>query len=77
MIGFINSHLLPSFVKNTSYTGLMGAADWYRTLVEGIAGGKVKDNQTDGYNMWDSIRLDSRPKIKKNSSPKNVIILEI
>ncbi|XP_072040815.1 arylsulfatase J-like [Amphiura filiformis] len=59
VIGFVNSPLLPSTVRGISYAGLMGAADWYYTLVEGIAGGKMNVNQTDGFNMWDAIRFGS------------------
>ncbi|XP_072030889.1 arylsulfatase B-like [Amphiura filiformis] len=56
-VAFVNSPLLSSTVNGTSYLGLLGAADWHSTLVEGIVGGKITTNQTDGHNMWNAIRL--------------------
>ena len=47
---------------NYDNSGLMHITDWYRTIVEGIAGLKMSDNDTkglDGQNMWPTIINDS------------------
>ena len=57
VVGFVNSPLLSPRVRGTEYRGLMGAADWFPTIVEGVAGGYMRAGvQTDGYNVWDGIR---------------------
>ena len=55
VVGFVNSPLLSNKVLGTEFTGLMGIADWFSTIVEGMVGGS-KDVTIDGVNMWDSIR---------------------
>ncbi|XP_072035349.1 arylsulfatase J-like [Amphiura filiformis] len=52
---FITSPLL-SQASGSIYAGLMGAADWLPTLVDGVAGGSTKYLAVDGINMWDNIR---------------------
>ena len=54
--GFVNSPLLSQPVNGTEFHGLMGIADWFPTIIEGIAEGS-KEYTTDGVNMWDSLRL--------------------
>ena len=56
VVGFVTSPLLSTKVIGTEYKGLMGLADWFPTMVEGIAGGSVDGLELDGVNMWDSIR---------------------
>ena len=56
VVGFVNSPLLSRQVVGAEFTGLMGIADWFPTIIEGMAGG-LKDDTIDGVNMWDSIRL--------------------
>ena len=54
--GFVNSPLLSEPVSGTEFHGLMGIADWFPTIIEGIAEGS-KEYTIDGVNMWDSLRL--------------------
>ena len=57
VVGFVNSPLLSPDVRGTEYRGLLGGADWFPTMVEGIAGGgSVEGLELDGVNAWDSIR---------------------
>lgn len=62
-------------LSKTNYdnTGLMHISDWYRTIVEGIAGLKLSDNVTknlDGYNMWQAIT-------QEEASPRDEILLQL
>ena len=53
---FVWGKMLPKL--NYDNTGLMHITDWYRTIVEGIAGLSLSDNVTkdlDGFNMWSTI----------------------
>ena len=57
--GFVHSPLLPDHIKGTVNHQLMHVSDWYRTLVEGIAGGNVHcSKHLDGYNLWGAIRYN-------------------
>lgn len=53
---FLNSPLLTPRVRGAKFNGLMGVADWLPTLVEGVANVSLGGIQTDGFNMWDSLR---------------------
>ena len=56
VVGFVHSQLLSPSVRGKEYHGLMGAADWMKTIVEGIAEGTINGAGGDGINMWPSIR---------------------
>jgi arylsulfatase B/arylsulfatase I/J len=54
------SFVWSKMLSKTNYdnSGLMHITDWYRTIVEGVAGLKMSDNETkglDGFNMWQTI----------------------
>ena len=55
-ISFVWGKMLPKL--NYDNTGLMHITDWYRTIMEGIAGLSLSDDVTkdlDGFNMWSTI----------------------
>ena len=55
-VGFVWGKMLSK--TDFDYTGLMHITDWYRTIVEGIAGLKLGESETkglDGMNMWQGI----------------------
>ena len=56
VVSFVTSPLIPPAARGTIYRGLMGAADWLPTLVDGVAGGSTKYLAVDGINMWNNIR---------------------
>ena len=59
--------------KGYESTRLMHITDWYRTIVEGVAGmtlDKKEVDHLDGYNMWDVINNDT-------PSPRNEILLQL
>ena len=55
VIGFVNSPLLSIAVKGKEYRGLMGGADWMKTIVTGIAKEPVLTD-VDSINLWPAIR---------------------
>ena len=63
VVSFVSggANALPAARRGTVYRGMMHSSDWYRTFVEGVAGGSPIDpngtNTTgptppDGFNMW-------------------------
>ena len=59
--------------SNFDNTKMMHIADWYRTIVEGIAGLPLSDSITknlDSYNMWDTITQDS-------PSPRSEMLIQL
>ena len=70
-VGFVWGKMLPK--TNYDYTGLMHITDWYRTIVEGIAGIELSEDLTesmDGYNMWDALT-------QNETSPRNEILIQL
>lgn len=68
---FIWGKMLPK--SNYDNTGMMHITDWYRTIVEGIAGLSLGDNATknlDSYNMWDAIT-------QNEPSPRNEMLIQL
>ena len=58
---------------NYDYTGLMHITDWYRTIVEGIAGIELSEDVTeksDGYNMWQALTQNEPP-------PRDEILIQL
>lgn len=58
---------------NYDNNGLMHISDWYRTVIEGVAGIELSQEDTkelDGYNMWDMITQGGQ-------SPRNEILLQL
>jgi arylsulfatase I/J len=67
---FVYGKGLDDSVRGTSYTGMMHVSDWYRTIVEGIAGAKINKKyaaKLDSQDQWDSISNDRQ-------SPRNEIL---
>ena len=59
--------------KGYENTGLMHITDWYRTIVEGIAGETLDKDEVehlDGFNMWDAINAGSQ-------SPRKEILIQL
>jgi len=58
-MAFVSSPLIPAPQRGTKLEGLGHLADWYRTVVEGIAGGQVPANTgpipPDSFNLWPAI----------------------
>ena len=56
---FIAGPLVPPARRGGEWWGMAASADWYHTLVEGIAGSKVPRDTgprpPDGFDLWDSI----------------------
>ena len=58
---------------NYDYTGLMHITDWYRTIVEGIAGIELSEDVTeksDSYNMWQALT-------QNEPSPRDEILIQL
>ena len=59
VMSFISGPLIPPARRGTRWTGMAASADWYKTIVEGIAGGTVPaDSGTrppDALNLWPAI----------------------
>ena len=71
----IGGGFLPAVRRGTVWDGLMHSADWYRTVVEGMAGGEVS-NRTgptpdDSFDLWDSILGASA------ASPRHEVIHQV
>ena len=56
VVALVNSPLIGERQRGTVYDGLMGIADWFPTLVNGIGRSPLKTEGLDGVNMWDSLR---------------------
>ena len=59
--------------SNYDNMGMIHITDWYRTIVEGIAGLSINDSATkdlDGYNVWDTI-TQNKP------SPRQDILIQL
>jgi hypothetical protein len=55
---FVVSPLIPQSRWGTQWSGLSHSADWYATIVEGIAGGSVSDTgprPPDSHNLWPAL----------------------
>ena len=69
--GFVWGKMLSK--TNYDYTGLMHITDWYRTIVEGIAGIQLSEDVTerlDGYDMWQTLT-------QNQASPRSEILLQL
>ena len=49
-MSFISGPAVPPARRGTRWTGLAHSSDWYHTVVEGLAGGKVPANRCDPSN---------------------------
>ena len=73
---FLAGGLIPSSRANSTWGGLAHAADWYLTLLEGVAGIPVLPNSTggprplDSFNLWPAILAGS-------PSPRTEIIHQV
>lgn len=63
VMSFISGPAVPPARRGTRWTGMAHSSDWYVTITEGIAGGKVPANTgpraPDGFNLWPAILADS------------------
>jgi hypothetical protein len=59
VMSFISGPLIPPARRGTRWTGMAASADWYKIIVEGIAGGTVPavsgTRPPDALNLWPSI----------------------
>ena len=59
VMSFISGPLIPTARRGTRWTGMAASADWYKIIVEGIAGGTVPANSgtrpPDALNLWPAI----------------------
>lgn len=59
VMSFISGPLIPATRRGTRWTGMAASADWYKVIVEGIAGGTVPANSgyrpPDALNLWPAI----------------------
>lgn len=59
VMSFISGPLVPVARRGKRWTGMAASADWYRTIVEGVAAGNVPDTTgprpPDALNLWPSI----------------------
>lgn len=55
VMAFVTGPLIPLARRGTRWTGMAASCDWYKTIVEGMAGGAV-GNDT-GYRPPDSLNL--------------------
>jgi len=55
VMGFVSGPLIPPARRGTRWSGMAASADWYKTIVEGIAGGTVPAST--GYRPPDSLNL--------------------
>ena len=59
VMSFISGPLVPAARRGTRWTGMAASADWYKTIVEGIAEGVVPANTgtraPDALNLWPAI----------------------
>ncbi len=59
VVAFLSGPALPLNVRGTTYSGMMHAADWYRTLISGVGGFEVPEDTgitpLDSVNQWDAL----------------------
>lgn len=71
-MAFVSSPLIPVVHRGKKLEGLGYISDWYRTVVEGIAGGEIPENTgpipPDGFNLWPAI-------IGGTPSPRTEVLL--
>lgn len=71
---------LPRGLRGKRWTGMAHASDWYFTLVEGVAGGKVPANTgpraPDGHNLWPAL-LDAAKGNGSDWSPRNEVVHQV
>ena len=70
-VAFVWGQMLAN--TNYNYGGLMHITDWYKTIVEGIAGIDIGEDVTknlDGYNMWQALTHNE-------PSPRSEILLQL
>ena len=71
---FVSGGALPSERRGSTWSGLSHASDWYRTLVEGVAGATVPPDTgptpVDGFNIFPSL-------ISGSASPRSEVIHQV
>jgi arylsulfatase A-like enzyme len=71
---FVSGGALPSERRGSTWSGLSHASDWYRTLVEGVAGATVPTDTgptpVDGFNIFPSL-------ISGGASPRSEVIHQV
>ena len=74
VMSFISGPLVPAARRGTRWTGMAASADWYKTIVEGIAEGTVPANTgtraPDALNLWPAI-LDG------SAGPRQDCVLDV
>eukprot|EP00054_Salpingoeca_dolichothecata_P022281 m.145689 g.145689 ORF g.145689 m.145689 type:complete len:281 (-) comp24284_c1_seq6:481-1323(-) len=74
LASFVSSPMLPKERQGKVYYGMAHSADWYKTIVEGIVGGKLPNNTgpnpPDSFNLWPAI-------LSNGSSPRNEVVSQV
>ena len=80
VMAFMSGGWLPQGLRGKRWTGMSHASDWYFTLVEGVAGGKVPANTgpraPDGHNLWPAL-LDAAKGNTSDWSPRNEVVHQV
>ena len=71
---FMSGPVVPAHRRGTEWHGMAASADWYKTLVEGVAGGKVPEDTgprpPDSVNLWPAIANNGKGKGKGKGEGK-------
>ncbi len=74
VVSFVSGPVLPEARRGTNFTGIAHSSDWYATLVEGVAGGKIPQDTgpmpPDSVNLWPAISQGSE-------SPRTEVIHQV
>ena len=74
VVAFVSGPLIPVARRGTEYLGMLHSSDWYPTVVEGIAGGKVPaysgPTPVDGFDVWAAI-------LGNATSPRTEVIHQV
>ena len=71
---FVSGPLIPVGLRGSVWTGLAHSSDWYKTLVEGVAGLTIPENTgpraPDGFNLWGAI-------CNNHTSPREEVVHQV
>ena len=75
VVAFISGGIIPPVRRGAVFSGLSHSSDWYATLVEGVAGGKIPAHTgpmpPDSINIWDAVISGDQP------SPRTEVIHQV
>lgn len=73
-MAWVSGTLIPAAVRGTDFYGLAHSSDWYRTIIEGVAGlvlGSTGPRNIDGVNLWPALTG------KNLTSPRTEVIHQV